>query len=252
MPAPATINCVWCKTPNPKPDGNTHTRCCRCGLDPMPSEDPTKGGKVNPATASKTARSRRSAPKRGRLSTKPVGQPIIGIDPGAKYTGVVIRDGDAILHASTLVRKEAQDSTTWALAVIRDIKNILAEHTSLMPVAVEGINDPKGFHRGQRAAINPKDIIRAGIVLGAVIATWPDAIVVPPGNNGSQHYTHYPADLIGRRPADLPGSSNNAGTRDHEQSAYDVAGKGARIHYRQHPPELFGRKTSPRALPKAP
>lgn len=205
----------------------------------MPGEDPTKGGKVNPEQAKKAARNRTQAPKRGRLGARPVGQPIIGIDPGARYTGVVVRDGDAVLHSSTLVRPEKMDGPDWALQVVRDIKTILAAFPPGMPVAVEGISDPKGFHRGQKAAINPKDIIRAGIVLGAVVATWPQAAVVPPGNNGSQHYSHYPAELIGRRPADLPGASNGAGTRDHEQSAYDVAGKGARMHYRKHPVELF-------------
>jgi hypothetical protein len=130
-------------------------------------------------------------------------------------------------------------STDWALAVVKEVKSILGKFPKTIPVAIEGISDPKGFHRGQKAAINPKDIIRAGVVLGALVATWPQAIIIPPGNNGSQHYSHYPADLIGRRPAELPGSTNGAGTRDHEQSAYDVAGKGARVHYRKHPVELF-------------
>lgn len=205
----------------------------------MPGEDPTKGGKVNPAQAKKAHRNKTVAPKRGRLKTAPVGEPIIGIDPGARYTGVVIRDGDVVLHSSTLVRDLNKPSgTDWAIQVVRGIQTILADFPTI-PVAIEGISDPKGFHRGQRAAINPRDIIRAGIVLGALAATWPDAVIVPPGSNGSQHYSHYPAELIGRRPPELPGSTNGAGTRDHEQSAYDVAGKGARIHYRKHPADLF-------------
>lgn len=197
----------------------------------MPTVDRTKEGKVDPGAAIRTARSRRSAARSTRLDERPVGRPVVGIDPGARYTGVVVRDGDAVLHASTLVRPDAASATDWAVAVTVEAERILRGFPAGTPVGVEGVSDPKGFNRGQRAAINPRDIIRAAVVLGAVVATWPSAIVVPPGGNGSQHYTHYPASLIGRRPAALPGSTNNAGTRDHEQSAYDVAGKAARVAY---------------------
>jgi hypothetical protein len=155
----------------------------------------------------------------------------VGVDPGARYTGVVVRDGDVVLHSSTLVRPEEMKSgTEWALSVVEQLKEILLAFPNI-PMGVEGISDPKGFQHGKKAAINPKDIIRAGIVLGAVVATWPKAVIIDPGNNGSQHYSHYPAELIGRRPADLPGAANGAGTRNHEQSAYDVAGKAAVVHF---------------------
>jgi len=123
------------------------------------------------------------------------------------------------------------NATDWALAVIADIKTILTNCPDHIPIGIEGVTEPKGFNRGQRAPINPAGIIKAGIVLGAMVATWPNAPIIPPGGNGSQHYSHYPAALIGRRPKDLPGVSNGAGTRDHEQSAYDIAGKTARIVY---------------------
>lgn len=197
----------------------------------MPNEDPTKGGKVDPTAARKSARNRRGSPKQGRLNSKPTGKPVIGIDPGARYTGVVVRDGDAVLHSSTLVRPVEMTSTDWAVMVVVEIQRILRDFPATIPVGIEGISDPKGFHQGKRAAINPKDIIRAGIVLGALVATWPKAVIVKPGGNGSQHYTHYPEALIGRRPESLPGSTNGAGTRDHEQSAFDVAGKAAQVIY---------------------
>ena len=226
--AVSTPACTWCgqSVPVPAPD-----RCDGCGLNPQPGEDPTKGGKVDPARMKKTKRSRRSAPMTRKLGTKPIGMPVCGVDPGARYTGVVVRDGDVVLHASTLVRPQDMSATDWAIDVVKQVQAICNEFTPAPPLAVEGVSDPKGFHHGKRAAINPKDIIRAGIVLGAVVATWPDAPVVPPGGNGSQHYSHYPAVLIGRRPKELPGSTNGAGTRDHEQSAFDVAGKARREIY---------------------
>ena len=149
-----------------------------------------------------------------------------GVDPGARYVGVVIRDGDVVLHASTLVRPQDMSGTDWALDSVKQIKEILTAYPDI-PMGVEGVNDPKGFHRGQHAAINPRDIIRAGIVLGAVVATWDNAIVIPPGGNGSQHASHYPPAIVGRRSKELPGDSQGAGTRGHEQSAFDVAGKTA-------------------------
>lgn len=227
--------CVWCGSGNRYLNSaktETPDVCFKCGLNPMPNEDATKGGKVDPVKAAKSSRNKRGSAKSGKLNSTPIGKPIMGIDPGARYTGVVVRDGDVVLHSSTLVRpKDMESGTEWAISVIAQIHAILKDFPATMPISVEGISDPKGFHQGKRAAINPKDIIRAGIVLGAVVAIFPNATVVPPGNNGSKHYSHYPAVLIGKRPADLPGSTQEAGTRGHEQSAYDVAGKAARIVY---------------------
>lgn len=224
--------CVWCGAGNRlTTTGDTPNTCHACGLNPMPTEDRTKGGKVDPGQARKASRNRRGAPKQGKLGTRPVGKPVIGVDPGARYTGVVVRDGDVVLHASTLVRPVEMTGTDWAILCVEQVRSIVKDFPATMPMGVEGVSDPKGFHRGKSAAINPKDILRAGIVLGAVVAVWPTAHIIKPGGNGSQHYSHYPAALIGRRPADLPGSTNSAGTRDHEQSAYDVAGKTAKLAY---------------------
>lgn len=226
------ISCVWCQAGVKKRDDGKYDACLSCGLNPMPGEDPTKSGKVDPKKAAKSKRNASGAAKKGKLNLTPVGQPILGIDPGARYTGVVLRDGDAVLHSTTLVRPQEQSSgTEWALSVVAGIEEILTQIDSTPSIAIEGINDPKGFQHGKHAAINPKDIIRAGIVLGALVQRFPGAAIIAPGNNGSQHYSHYPDVLIGRRPKDLPGSSNSAGTRNHEQSAYDVAGKAQNIFY---------------------
>lgn len=225
--------CVWCGAANPLlPSGQLPPSCVHCQLDPNPKNGNGSAKKSSSAKSGKSSSSRKGAPKRGEHSSEPLGKPVIGIDPGARYTGVVVRDGDVVLHSTTLVRpKELESATEWALVVVAQIREIVKDFPAMTPFAVEGISDPKGFQHGKQAAINPRDIIRAGIVLGAVVATWPNATIVPPGNNGSQHASHYPAELRGRRPKDLPGSANGAGTRGHEQSAYDVAGKGASIIY---------------------
>lgn len=225
------IACVWCGAACRLDENKLPPLSCHsCKLNPSPKEEKKIKGKGK--APKKVSKSRKGAPKIGKLSSVGIGRPIIGIDPGARYTGVVIRDGDVVLHASTLVRpKDLHSSTEWALVVIAQIQTILKDFPMLIPIGIEGISDPKGFQHGKKAAINPKDIIRAGIVLGAVVATWPNSIIVAPGGNGSQHTSHYPVSLIGRRPPELPGSSQGAGTRNHEQSAYDVAGKTAKEAY---------------------
>jgi hypothetical protein len=230
--------CGWCGAGNRLDEhGQLPAACFNCRLDPRSALAPAankQSGSTSGKGAGKprTGKSRGAVPRHRTFDPVAPGRPIVGIDPGARYTGVVVRDGDVVLHSSTLVRpKELSSGTDWALAVVGQLQQILAAFPTAIPIAVEGISDPKGFHKGEKAAINPRDIIRAGIVLGAVIASWPRAIIVEPGGNGSQHASHYPPELVGRRPASLPGSSQGAGTRGHEQSAFDVAGKGAKVAY---------------------
>jgi hypothetical protein len=101
----------------------------------------------------------------------------------------------------------------------------------VLPLAVESVTAPKGFKGGKKAPLNPGPILFAGVVLGVVLGAWPDAVVIQPGGNGSQHLSYYPAGLIGRRPKDLPGTTAPATTRDHEKSAFDVAGRAHKVLY---------------------
>jgi hypothetical protein len=207
--------------------------CPHCGLHPHPGKvDETVGGKVDPAKAKTAARNRTGAARQKPLGTAPVGQPVLGVDPGATYTGLCLRDGDVVLFAETVVRPKDMNPMDWAKHVLERVREVLfMECPANTLVAFEGVTEPKGFVNGQKASLNPKHIVFTAVVAGAVAGAFPDAPVIPPGGNGSQHITNYPPVLVGRRPADLPGRKSGAGTRDHEQSAYDVAGKGARILY---------------------
>lgn len=238
------FQCHWCQAGLQfLPDGGWPSRCKFCGMHPHPGlVDETVGGKVDPAKAKQAIRNRRGAPRSKPLGRVPVGQPVLGVDPGYRYTGVVLRDGDAVLYSTTLVRDaDKKDPTDWANQVVDEIKVILM---TVCPantrMGVENVTEPKGFKDGKKAAINPGPIIFAGVVLGAVRCQWRDSVVIEPGGNGSQHITNYPPELVGRRPASLPGASNGAGTRDHEQSAYDVAGKAAKVFYPPAKPTIAG------------
>lgn len=233
--------CTWCAGgvkygTGPAGERTWPSKCPHCNMHPHPSPvDETVGGKVDVEKAKRSGRNRRSARRITPLSTTPVGQPVLGIDPGYRYVGIVARDGDVVLSATTLVRPDSiSDPFEWAEAVCAEARVIhFRDCPAETRVAVEGVSAPKGFKNGQRASIDPKYILFTGVVAGAVFRefTAEGIIVVAPGGNGSQHQTHYPPSLVNSRPADLPGSSNKAGTRAHEQSAYDVAGKAARVFF---------------------
>ena len=137
----------------------------------------------------------------------------------------------ATAQASTYVRPEETPPITWAstlgLYIIRDVVWRFPD----APIGIEGLSDPKGYNRGKLSPTNPKYLIRAGITLGVIAGILQTFlpnhpfVVIPPKNNGSKHISMYPDCLSGRRPKELLGSNKNAGTRNHEKSAYDVAGE---------------------------
>lgn len=225
----SSIKCEWCGAEA----ADVSAPCPSCGLSPKK----TKVAKKNTAdpTGKKQSKDRRFIQRTEPWDMTPKGQQVIGVDPGAQYTGIVVRDGDAVLHASTLVRP-SKDTTPLEFArfVVNFLRDELVPQFPNALMGVEGVSDPKGYNRGQRASINPKYVMRMAVVAGGVAVAFPDAVEIPPGGNGTQHISQYPDCLIGRRPKDLPGSNKGAGTRSHEQSAYDVAGKAAEI--------LFGEK----------
>jgi len=152
---------------------------------------------------------------------------VIGIDPGAKYTGVSVRNiaEDTILLSSTYVKPDETEIFTWATEVAQLIAEEVVSQFPDAKIGIEGISDPKGYKNGKLSPLNPKWVIRLGIVAGAIANEFRDvAVIIPPGKNGSSQ-AGYPDVLNGRRPASLPGKSKGAGTRNHEKSAYDVAGE---------------------------
>lgn len=149
----------------------------------------------------------------------------IGVDPGATYTGVSVRDGMICLLSSTYVRPSDTPPIAWAVEVAQRIED---EVIALFPdakIGIEGVTVPNAYNQGKLALNSPKYIIWTGIIVGALAARHPDAVIVRPGKNGSQAPDSYPEVLQGRRPKDLAGSNNGAGTRNHERSAWDIAGE---------------------------
>jgi hypothetical protein len=152
----------------------------------------------------------------------------VGIDPGSRYTACVIRDGDVVLHATTLVREGDQEPVPYARIICAILLEIVNDYKKKYPdlvIGVEGVTDPRGHVNGKASPLNPKDIVRTGVTAGALAMTFPDALIIKPSHNGSQDLSQYPDSIKGRRQKDLPGIFVGAKTRKHEQSAYDIAGK---------------------------
>lgn len=226
-PSQGTV-CPWCGDSIPS-SATTLAVCPHCSM-PLTSHQTT--ATVTPVKTKpprKTANS--SVPSKVEPAVIIPGSIIAaGVDPGARYTGISVIDNNGnILLSTTLVRPLEIDINTWARSVVDEVDTIISAFPYVV-LGVEGTSDPKGFKGGKRAAINPKDIIKTGIIVGGLILTYRDAVIIKPGGNGSAPLEFYPDVLLNRRPAELPGSNNGAGTRNHERSAYDVARK-AMEHY---------------------
>lgn len=159
----------------------------------------------------------------------------LGVDPGARNTGVVITKAESPLFAETLVRNDSEDAFDYALRVMNEVREVNDEfHPEI--IGVEKVTAPKGFPRGKSGAgaspINPGSLVMTGIVVGTVISMLSICeskyVLIHPRGNGSRNLSQYPPVLRGRRPKDLRGDSHGAG-RGHEQSAFDIALKASGV-----------------------
>jgi hypothetical protein len=162
---------------------------------------------------------------------------VVGIDPGARYTGFCVRDNKGNVFISSTFRRhdDMNDPVEWAkFVVVRVAESLKGIEYDIM--GVEGVTDPKGFKYGKKDALNPKDIIRTGIIVGALAISYPDAFIVRPRSNGDKPLEEYPSCLTGSRPASLGGYKDpGVNVRKHERSAYDVA-EHALFHHVQSTP----------------
>lgn len=155
---------------------------------------------------------------------------VIGIDPGSVDTGIVIINTQTLspTYATTLSRNTKTGDispVTYARTVCQQVNTIIKTHippNTLFGIGIEGVEDPKGYHRGIKSPINPKHIIRTAVTAGALAIQFPTACIIRPRGHGSKPKDQYPPALQGRRTPDLP-DSETVGSRRHEQSAYDIA-----------------------------
>lgn len=147
---------------------------------------------------------------------------MVGIDPGSRHTGVVVRQGDTLVDHLTLERlgKADMPDRVYLRQVVLTCVRLVEQHDAT--VAVEGVQKPSPFmgKTGNVSFSNVTGILGTACVLGAVLALLP-AVVVPPGGNGSGQMLAYPIQL---RPTRGKGAGGDK--LRHERSAWDIAGAG--------------------------
>lgn len=181
-------------------------------------------------------------------SSASVWPPVLAIDPGSQSTGICLRVGAEALEAVTVEPNERyggdghEQACRYALEVIdaakeiarrnRDRLNAEAEVRGVQPGglrhAVETLVPPTPRPvKGRQVAVAPRVLAylpTASTVLGAVIGTWPQTILVPPrggAEGGWDAVEGAPENLRGRTPAGwLTGGSD----RSHQRSAWAIAG----------------------------
>lgn len=147
----------------------------------------------------------------------------VGIDPGGRDTGIVVRRGNDVVTAWVL-RRDTNGVLPDAaylnevLDVVADSITASTEATGETPmVCVEGVREPSWYMGGKPSPANMGGLMATCMVLGAVLSTFPDAEVVPPARHGAAHPNAYPAPLRPTR-----GSGKGHDRRRHTRSAWDV------------------------------
>ena len=154
----------------------------------------------------------------------------VGVDPGARWTGVVVRQADTLLWHRVVDRTKTGDAT-----YLEDVEQALvtaAAHGDDLMWAIEDAVAPCGFRDGKKQFARPVDILALGQTLGwvrhvVVTLTTPSRIVlVRPGGHGRSLLRAYPEVLV--TAAEKRGGMNrpaqSSAALSHARSAWDICG----------------------------
>lgn len=143
---------------------------------------------------------------------------VVGVDPGGRSTGMVIRRGsDTLVNARVLVRDGDDKLPTpdYLTAVFLAVDEYLEEAGDDALLAVEGLVHPEPHME----LMNVLGLIGTGMVLAVVIAMWPECVIVRPNKHGALPPQAYPEPL-------RPRARRLGGESKHARSAWDIAGAG--------------------------
>jgi len=158
---------------------------------------------------------------------------VIGVDPGARWTGIVARDGNTLLghlilrNGGELFPVELQ----WLRLVTDAVENFIRVYNADL-LAVEGVTRPN-WHVGKgRAAANPSAILAtaevAGAVQGCVLPGFTPVVSVRPGKHDKAPMCFYPEALVSdaeRRKPDWR-TRVGGGQLRHARAAWSIAQAG--------------------------
>ena len=155
---------------------------------------------------------------------------VVGIDPGGKNTGLVVRRGQELIGHEVVT----SDTPAIGLPSMDYMRAVAAAfyrlvHDRFVDVyALEDVTPPRGFKNGRRDAIQPGSLIGVSAMAGFFLSTIPGVVLIPPARNGSRPLTSYPPQLVG------PREKTGGGILRHARSAWDVAGAASNNHRRTH------------------
>lgn len=152
---------------------------------------------------------------------------VIGIDPGGRWTGLVVRQGSRLVDFDVLESTHAPrelPTMAYVYDVIAWVANRSAEVLAALGVpaqiAAEGMKVPefrRGAPTGERNRVRPEAVMGLVMVYTGVRVAFPDSVEVAPGGHGEGPLSAYPAELVGRE-------RKGTGILRHARSAWDVAG----------------------------
>lgn len=151
---------------------------------------------------------------------------VVGIDPGGRESAVVVRRGPLLVASQVLKRAGAgklPDSRYLGqvVDVAGDYVAANLENGQRPVVAVEGVEEPSWYMNGKVSPANMGGLMATCMVLGAIMAVFPDAVVVRPRRHGQAAISAYPEEL---RP--VRGSGKGKDRLRHARSAWDIAQHG--------------------------
>lgn len=152
---------------------------------------------------------------------------VVGIDPGGRGTGLVVRRNKELLDHKVVRRVAAKEieipDDIYLRSVLGQITymldNIAISLREKSNIAVELVQAPKVFYKeGKPIFVKTESLIAVSMVFGAVISRF-DCLLVKPNKNGSRGKENYPDELWGEREG-----PKGTGILRHARSAWDVAG----------------------------
>lgn len=163
---------------------------------------------------------------------------VLGVDPGGRTVGLVLREGDRLL-AHDLLTRGVEPVEAFAQTAAEATLAFLHQHapSGAVVARVEQVVAPKGFKHGQRAALNPAHLIGVSVVAGAIALALsgegvPVGWVRPAGHGSAPDWlggTMLWRHMAGRYPAELmPKRKKGAAPKftdrlRHARSAWDIA-----------------------------
>lgn len=162
--------------------------------------------------------------------------PWVGVDPGARQTGIVRRAGTQLLDWLVVDRADVEPGAPRpgraTFAAVADAIRVMADGG---PVAVEHVRAPNPHvRRGNGSSlIDPLDLIDTARLVGALEVLMPDALLIEPGGHGARPLGSYPDELVtpreraaALRKGGLIQPARHNPPQCHWRAAWDVAGAG--------------------------